>query len=111
MKRFGSIPYALLIGAAGLSATPAPAESPPPTLPELQKKLGDALRDLTDRLAPLFDDMTRGMGVIDQIDDFENYSAPEMMPNGDIIIKRRPDAPPFSRPEPPEIAPKDGIKT
>jgi hypothetical protein len=27
------------------------------------------------------------------IDDIRNYQAPEMLPNGDIIIRRKPDAP------------------
>lgn len=33
--------------------------------------------------------------LADHIDDAANYSAPEILPNGDIIIRRRPDAPPY----------------
>ncbi|MEZ5686193.1 MAG: hypothetical protein R3D78_10000 [Paracoccaceae bacterium] len=55
-----------------------------PKMDELQRGLGDAAKDLgpaLDKLLTLFDD-------------FRNYDAPERLPNGDIIIRRRPDAPP-----------------
>ena len=32
------------------------------------------------------------------IDDIGNYDMPEFLPNGDIIIRRSPDAPPFTPP-------------
>lgn len=38
--------------------------------------------------------------ILRVIDDLDNYAAPEILPNGDIIIRRLPDAPPF---EPGEI--------
>lgn len=55
-----------------------------PKMDEIQRGLGDAAKDLgpaLDKLLTLFDD-------------FRNYEAPERLPNGDIIIRRRPDAPP-----------------
>ena len=35
----------------------------------------------------------------EKIDDLSNYEAPEVMPNGDIIIRRKPDAPDRPAPE------------
>jgi putative sigma-54 modulation protein len=37
------------------------------------------------------------------VDDITNYQAPEMLENGDIIIRRKPDAPPVQPPEAPGI--------
>lgn len=49
------------------------------------------LRGLSDELAPLIEDL----GTM--IDDLNAYHAPEMLPNGDIILRRKvpldPDAP------------------
>lgn len=49
-----------------------------PKMQELMAQMGPKLAELADR-----------------IDDVANYSAPEILPNGDIIIRRRPDAPPY----------------
>lgn len=61
-----------------------------PTLNDMQNALKDmepALRDL----GPKFQQL------IAMIDDFKNYDAPEMMPNGDIIIRR--NAPMLPKPD------------
>ena len=64
--------------------------------------------------------------TLDRVDSLENYEKPEILPNGDIVIRRKPGAPPLQLPEPeaepelgPEAAPPDedapdpspGIKT
>ncbi len=43
----------------------------------------------------------------EKIDDLSHYEAPEVMPNGDIIIRRKPDAPDQEAPEtgPEEVTP------
>jgi hypothetical protein len=33
--------------------------------------------------------------LLGQIDDLRNYRAPEVLPNGDIILRRIPDAPDY----------------
>jgi hypothetical protein len=61
-----------------------------PALDEMGKALSDmepALREL----GPKFQQL------IAMIDDFKNYDAPEMLPNGDIIIRR--NAPLLPKPE------------
>jgi len=31
--------------------------------------------------------------VLEEVEDWSQYEAPEVQPNGDIIIRRKPDAP------------------
>lgn len=49
----------------------------------MAKEMQPALRNFVEEMGPAFADL---MG---QIDDLSNYHAPEMMPNGDIIIRRK----------------------
>lgn len=55
-----------------------------PHLDRLGRDLGDTL----DSVAPVFKDIGKLM------DDVGNYQAPERLENGDILIRRRADAPP-----------------
>jgi len=67
-----------------------------PQLDEMQKGLGEAAKELGPRLSQL----------LALIDDVKNYQAPERLPNGDIVIRRAPGAPP-----PPELpGPADPAK-
>jgi len=72
------------------------------------------LRGLLEEMEPAIEDL-KGMGeemsdkmaewgaqmgpaladLMTRIDDMRNYDAPEILPNGDIIIRRKPDAPVF----------------
>ena len=97
---------------------PAQAQGQPQTAPQPPAQLQDAPADLFERgmeavldnvlreMQPTFDDMARGLdharntfgpalndlGTL--VDDIGNYQAPERLPNGDILIRRRADAPP-----------------
>lgn len=56
------------------------------------------LRDSLEDMAPDMGDFLTTMGpalsdLLNKVDDFSNYQAPEFLPNGDIIIRRKPDAP------------------
>ncbi|MDX8347624.1 AAA+ family ATPase [Cognatiyoonia sp. IB215446] len=56
------------------------------------------LRDSLEDMAPELGEFVVTMGpalsdLLNQVDDFNNYQAPEFLPNGDIIIRRKPDAP------------------
>ena len=60
----------------------------------------DNLRGFAEDMEPALRDFVAGLGpalqdLSDMIDDFANYEAPEVLPNGDIIIRRRPEAPEF----------------
>ncbi|MFZ3581015.1 hypothetical protein ACOI1H_02435 [Loktanella sp. DJP18] len=68
-----------------------------PTLRDLQDfadQVGPRMRELTDQMGPALAD------ILALIDDIKNYSAPELLPNGDIIIRRTPEAPTYVPPEP-----------
>lgn len=52
--------------------------------------MGPALAEFVQAIGPAFAEL------LNQVDDFRHYEAPEFLPNGDIIIRRSPDAPEFS---------------
>jgi hypothetical protein len=77
---------------------------------EMQPAL-DELRGMAEEIEPRFREMATEMGpalvaLLDKVDDFRNYEAPEFLDNGDILIRRKPDAPPYV-PDLPEAAPDD----
>jgi hypothetical protein len=74
-------------------ALPAPAQdSGSGTLEDLGRKADRALEGLMRKLVPEIE------ALKDQLRELDQYEAPEMLPNGDIIIRRKhapdPDAPP-----------------
>lgn len=58
-------------------------------LTDLATELEPQMRAFVDEMGPRLTDL---LGLID---DIQFYEAPEMLENGDIIIRRRPDAPPL----------------
>lgn len=82
---------------------------------DLPEELEKALRQMLDDLRPTLDEAAKLLKSFEAIDDPRYYQAPEVLPNGDIIIRRKPDAPEYQpeTPEPEEDAPpSDGsIKT
>ena len=54
---------------------------------ELMKEFGPQINAMVAQLGPRLEMM------LDLVDDFKNYGNPEILPNGDIIIRRNPDAP------------------
>lgn len=67
-------------------------------LDDMEPALDDMKQALTD-LEPMVKDLGRMIG------DVRNYEAPEKLPNGDILIRRKPDAPP-----PPQTIPEGEIE-
>jgi hypothetical protein len=56
----------------------------------------DDLQGLTDEMEPAFRQFMDGMGplmadLFDKIDDINRYELPEVLENGDIIIRRKPE--------------------
>ncbi|WP_241523967.1 AAA+ family ATPase [Oceaniglobus indicus] len=55
------------------------------------------LRGLIDRVDPAMRDLAEQLGALNWqglgIEDLDDYQAPEVLPNGDIILRRKPDAP------------------
>jgi hypothetical protein len=67
-------------------------------LSELMEDAGPALQDFMTEMGPQLRDM------LGEIEDWSVYEAPEVMPNGDIIIRRKPDAPEYTpKEEEPQI--------
>lgn len=108
---------ALVILAA--SATAAPARTILAQSTEelrLPERMDRALREMMDELKPALDDALDYMRSFEVIDDPRHYEMPEVLPNGDIIIRRRDDAPAFSPDAPEEedslpVDPEGGIRT
>lgn len=90
---------ALIAGVAG----GASAQSAPEL--RLPQELDRAFRDMMESMKPTLDDALDLMRNFNVIDDPRNYQMPELLPNGDIILRRRPDAPAYV-PEPPEETPE-----
>lgn len=110
MKRF-----AAAIALASLTATATAAQDNAPEDPSgeegfslmergaqqllegLSDEMGPMLRDLeglADEMGPALRDFALQMGpalrdMMEQVGEWSNYHAPEMLPNGDIIIRRR----------------------
>lgn len=66
-----------------------------PALKELEGLAEDmkpAMRDFADNMGPAL------RKLLEEVDDWSVYDAPEMQPNGDIIIRRKPEAAPPDRP-------------
>lgn len=74
---------------------------------EMEPALDD-FAGMAQDLEPALDMLATEMGpalmaLIKRLDDVRYYEAPEVLPNGDIIIRRSPDAPPYEpEPEPNE---------
>ncbi|MGZ9809747.1 hypothetical protein ACXN5S_04725 [Pseudoroseicyclus sp. H15] len=63
----------------------------------------DQLRSFAEDLEPALQEMTAEMAagladVLETVDSIRYYEMPEVMENGDIIIRRRADAPPYEPP-------------
>ena len=56
---------------------------------EMARQIEPALDFLSTEIGPAF------MALVARIDDLANYQPPEFLENGDIIIRRKPEAPPF----------------
>ncbi|EEX08060.1 conserved hypothetical protein [Ruegeria lacuscaerulensis ITI-1157] len=64
---------------------------------ELEPALED-LRDLAEQFGPAMQSFLQEMGpalaeLAAQVQDWSAYEAPEMLPNGDIIIRKKPNPP------------------
>lgn len=73
-------------------------------LTDIEPQLNDLSRELSlrfDALSPILQDL----GAM--VDDIGNYQAPERLPNGDILIRRKAEAPP---PKPLDRLPQDLTK-
>lgn len=61
----------------------------------LSENIERMFRDLMDQVGPTIDELSEALSIFGEIDSLEYYRQPEIMPNGDIIIRRREDAPAY----------------
>ena len=54
-------------------------------LRELADEYGPAMRSFVEEMGPALSD------ILTDVEDWTRYEAPEVLPNGDIIIRRKPD--------------------
>lgn len=103
--------------------SPVAAQDDGPTLMErgallfmegILKEMEPAIKELegiSDQMAPALKMFADEMGpklaeILDQVEDWTAYQAPEILPNGDIIIRRKPDHPLVKPDSPTEPAPQ-----
>ena len=92
--------------ALALSVSPVVAqEEQAPALPETLEEFADSMRKLlegfADDVAPLMEDLAS------RLEGLQSYHPPEMLPNGDIIIRRK--TPSEQTPEPEPAPPGEAI--
>ncbi|OIQ45913.1 MAG: hypothetical protein BM558_01585 [Roseobacter sp. MedPE-SW] len=56
-------------------------------LEELMSKIGPSMQSFLAEMGPALAE------IADKVEDWSRYEAPEILPNGDIIIRRKPDLP------------------
>lgn len=104
---------AALLSAALLSPLPLAAQEASPAEPEdgpslMERGLSLFFEGFRQEMEPALEGMGQALGemkpAIDElmgmIDSMTYYQMPEMLENGDIIIRRKPDAPPVTPPAP-----------
>ncbi len=77
----------------------------------LSERLDEVFRDLMEQMKPALDELLETLEVLEGIDSIEHYRRPEILPNGDIIIRRREDAPPLPRDDSAEPGEEPGVRT
>ncbi|MEB3418219.1 hypothetical protein ACFSDD_14920 [Salipiger marinus] len=70
-------------------------------LQDLATEMGPALQGFLQQMGPALS------GILDEVEDWSRYEPPVMLPNGDILIRRKPDAEPLD----PEDAPNDPMRS
>lgn len=99
-----------LVLPVGTATVVAAQEEPPSSLMErgAQQFLEGLLQEMEPALEGMMNFLEQ-MGpamrdIMDEVKDWSVYEAPEMLPNGDIIIRRKPDLPEDApEPEQPQI--------
>lgn len=66
-------------------------------LGNLAEEFGPAIRQFANEMGPKLREL------MDEVEDWSAYEAPEILPNGDIIIRRKADRPYVTPKEPPSV--------
>jgi len=101
MRRIASPPILAAIAVSACLAGPAAAQSDDPgRMDELKREFDRALEGLLGEVEPRIDSLSRMLDTLGRIDSLQYYREPEILPNGDIILRRKADAPPFEEKAP-----------
>lgn len=84
-----------MLAAASLRAEPAEGGDKPLSDKPLSEQLEEAIRGLVESMKPAIDELRATLQILEGIDSLEHYERPEVLPNGDILMRRKSDAPPF----------------
>ncbi len=95
--RSAALALAIALGATPLAADSSETSPSNPELAEGVEMLSEGFRKmfrgLMDELEPAGEAAEQGWNdLVDWLGDLSAYEAPEQLPNGDIIIRRKPDA-------------------
>lgn len=110
--RAALVATAILASAAmpALATDPAPRAGDPETLnrqlDEMKKTFDQFWGDVMETMEPTLERLVRTFEALERIDDLKHYEDPEVLENGDIIMRRREDAPPLP---PPGVDPEEGV--
>ncbi len=97
MKRFAILAFVALLSLPVSAQTDGPENG---DIGEGVDLLGEGARQLfrglVDRVQPSLRDLARDLQELNwngiKIEDLDDYNSPEMLPNGDIILRRKPEA-------------------
>ena len=89
---------ALPLAATAQEAGESPDSEPIPFLEEWAERTEDLMRELMEDIGPEMESLMAEMlprlrELTEQMGGIINYEMPEILPNGDIIIRRKKDAP------------------
>jgi hypothetical protein len=102
----------IALAAALLAGSIVPASTEPEDEFRLPERIDRALRDMMEDVKPTLDEALEYLRSFGAMDDPRHYEMPEILPNGDIIIRRREDAPEFdpdASPNAPGAPPADDL--
>jgi hypothetical protein len=74
--------------------------------------LMDDMRPMLEEMRPFFEEEVMPVleRLVEIVDDLAYYELPERLPNGDIIIRRSPDAPDWGEEPLPEVGPDGEVE-
>ncbi|MEO1468660.1 MAG: hypothetical protein AAFV86_06375 [Pseudomonadota bacterium] len=97
------------LAAAALVVVPAPAPAGPEEsetgidLDAVKRDLDRLWERMVEEVEPALKRLDATIDTLKQIDGLEHYEDPVVLENGDILIRRRADAPPLPEPEEPPL--------
>lgn len=93
-----ALAFAVLVPAVALGQDDEPSFDL--DLDALKERFDRAWDSVVEELEPAFESLARTLATMERIDSLDHYEEPVMLENGDILIRRKADAPPLPDPAP-----------